>query len=565
MTDPGEFEVTRPDTPWVGRVLPSTSLVIAEILVGVITLALAPVGLPWWVGVVVGVVIAVPLLARIGGVSLTRRMGGRISHIGRRRRNRNGPEAPFDVPMPEGGSCGMRWDGDRLITVIRVDADARALTRFIPGRTITDDIVPLDLIAECLTQFDILVDSVDVISRGSRAWGGGPIAEIYRRILGPLPATAFRSVVVVLRLDPLRNATAVERRGGGSTGALRTAAVATRRVAGRLAGRGRAATILTASEATALVGVLTEGVDLADLDEKRTHLDLGALQTTTHWLDESALTDVGVTAPWTVQSMNTVVAIHLRRSGSDPDERVAISALARFTTTPGTEIDTPAGFRPMDGRQRTALVATLPLADPFRNRDGWEFITTVDALRGLPLPAAGCGQLVGADADGRAVALPLVGSSVRSVEIAGSLHLGQQVILRAIALGARVMVTSDRPGDWMRMAKTVGNPQVLAVAGAAAGSQVAGARQGYSVLVFDGTPPPFQSAEVTTIAITAPGRTPSDHVDVSLAQNDETGTWVTVRSGSESIRAMMVASADELNFIGHSVGVHRTGSTTVPR
>ncbi len=551
MSERSSFDVHAPDTFWAGRWLPTPVLLLAESVVLVVTVVAAIVGLPWWIGVIVGVVLTVPILVRSRGESLAAKISARMGFLRRRVADPEfWYEAPFDVPLAEGGSCGMRWDGDRVITMVRIEANPRALTRFVPGRVITDDVVPLDLIAECLQQFDIELESADIVSHGARAYGNGHIARIYSQILGPLPATAFRSVTVVLRLNPLDNADAIERRGGGSTGVLKTAVVATRRVANRLSGKGHAATILTAAEINSVFSALMEGTNPDNLSEAWDHVQVGSMHAHNYHLDETALSDTGLGAPWTVPSLSTVLTLHLRPAENG---EYFLSALARFNTLTPEPVQVPDGFHSCNGRQRDAFVAGLPLADPFHDRSVMEYLTSTESLAALALPAAGCGQLVGADAESRAVALSLVGSNVRTVEIAGTLNLCQQVVLRAIALGARVMVNTDRPAHWMPMAHAVGDPRILAVAGAAAGSQVAGQRQGYSVLVFDGVAQESISAEATIITVTAPGFEADTDADVTLLQRADANPWVTVRSGGETSQVVMVATDDEMRYVGSSL------------
>lgn len=551
MFDQATFRVHTAEEFWAKRWLPTSVLLIAEAIIMVVTIIAAFFGLAWWIGVVVGVILALPAFLRPGGTSIARTLSDRLGFLGRRSRTPDfWYEAPFDVPLAEGGSCGMRWDGDRVITMVRIESNPRALTRFAPGRIITDDVVPLDLIADCLHQFDIELESADIVSHGSRAYGDGPIARIYGNILGPLPATAFRAVTVVLRMNPLDNADAVERRGGGSTGVLKTALVATRRVANKLSGKGHDATILTAAEINAVFSSLLEGASPDSLTEAWDHVQLGPLCTQSFHLDQEALSEPGLGAAWTVPSLSTVLALHLEPAD---EAEVRLSAIARFSSMNREPRPVPAGFHACTGHQRDAFVACLPLADPFGDRSSTEYLTTLDSLAALALPAAGCGQLVGADPEGRAVALSLVGANVRTVEVAGTLNLCQQVVLRAIALGARVMVSTDRPAHWMPMAQAVGDPRTLAVAGAAAGSQVAGRRQGYSVLVFDGVPAESINAEATIITVTAAGLVADAGADVALMQSADAGPWVTVRSGGVTDQVIMVATDDEMRYIGASL------------
>ncbi|WP_280182065.1 type VII secretion protein EccE, partial [Nocardia farcinica] len=65
-------------------------------------------------------------------------------------------------------------------------------------------------------------------------------------------------------MSPVR---AVDNRGGGATGTLRTAIIATRRVANRLAALDISTSVLTACFLNAAVRVLTRGVALEDFAE----------------------------------------------------------------------------------------------------------------------------------------------------------------------------------------------------------------------------------------------------------------------------------------------------------
>ena len=81
----------------------------------------------------------------------------------------------------------------------------------------------------------------------------------------------------------------------------------------------------------------------------------------------------------------------------------------------------------------------------------------------LALPPGGCGQLIGSDDAGRAVTVRLFGPGVRSVHVAGELYLAQQVVFRAVAVGARVPV-HDRVGRGGSARRAAG-PDRLRVAG----------------------------------------------------------------------------------------------------
>ena len=85
------------------------------------------------------------------------------------------------------------------------------------------------------------------------------------------------------------------------------------------------------------------------------------------------------------------------------------------------------------GRDTEALRSHLPGAPAAL--DALTSFTVVDASRldALAMPVAGCGQLIGSDAEGRGVAVRVVGPDIDVVNVVGELYLAQQVALRAIA------------------------------------------------------------------------------------------------------------------------------------
>ena len=543
-------------TLWLRRALPIRVAIAVPFVIIVAALIGGAVGLQWWIGPIVGAALCLPLLVRVRGESVATKLSRRTRYATRSMFSGQPeyPEIPFDVPLPEGGSCGIRWENGTLITMLRLESPPQHMTKFVPGVAITDNTVPLDLLAESLVQFDVALESIDVISHGSRAYGTGDVARIYHSVLGPLPATAFRSVWIVLRLNPLDGSAAIARRGGGATGVLRTAMIATRRLAKRLTDNGTQALIMSAGEMNAATARLAEGHDLPAAEEHWDHISADRMKFTTFIAKPDGLETFLLTDVWTVPTLSTTISIRLRRNESD---ETAISALVRFNTLETATVPTPAGFTTLHGRQRDALLATLPLHDNFRDRAEFEKFGPAQLLREMAIPASGCGQLVGADEQGRAVTIPLVGASVREISIVGTLHLAQQVILRAIALGARVIVHTNRPGGWVPMAQALGIPQQLTIANFGGGGQQAGHRQEFSVMVFDGVPPIPHAAEVTMIRIfgspTMTSGAPTASATVTLTQQTRGGPIVRIETAEGHTDVMMVATPDEMHYIGGSL------------
>ncbi|NKY88786.1 type VII secretion protein EccE [Nocardia veterana] len=484
----------------------------------------------------------------------------------RRDRDRSYPE-PFDVPLPEGGSYGLRWDGDRLITMLRIEPPPDTLTLLRRGALSTDQLLPLAEIARCLGQFDITLTSIDVISTGSRTARTGFVAQLYDRILGPLPAIAHRTVWLVLRLDPLANAEAVESRGGGATGTIRTAVIATRRVANRLAARDIEVSVLTANEMNSAVRRLLHGHTLDELDETPEALRCGELHLTSYEIGSELIDSASFATLWATPSVATTVSLRLKpapqRSGrTDAPAAIVLDAVVRFdTTTPYTAPPVP-GLRALPGRQLPTLLDTLPIGSRARRGADPGHRGPITALAEIMVPTAGCGQLIGADATGQGIAVPLVGEGTRHVEVVGKLDLAQQVVLRAIALGARSIVHTDRPEAWQSMVRNIGAPQLLSLAPRLSGTGSHVIAPGISgptfhlptVLVFDGIVPASSSGGATIVHIRSPHEQGGHFVpNVTLFQDESAPNVITVRTPAAQATVQMVTTPDEMRYIGESL------------
>lgn len=492
------------------------------------------------------------------------------------RRARPGPAdggaEPFDVTLPEGGSYGVRWDNDLLVTMLRIDPPPDAMTLLRRGSLSTDQVLPLTEIGKCLSQFDITLTSIDVISTGARTAGNGVVAQLYDRILGPLPAIAHRTVWLVLRLDPLANAEAVDNRGGGRTGSLRTAIIATRRVANRLAAHDISVSVLTAGEMNAAVRRMCWGVPLDQFTETQNSLVHGELRLTSYEIGPELIGSRGFADIWATPSLNTMVTVRLRPGVQRPgagkrveSPPITLGALVRFDTL--TELDAPPveGLRPLRGRQFRALLDTLP-AQTVVHDSAADYHGPLSALTGIAVPTGGCGQLIGADHRGQGIAVPLIGDGTRHLEVIGKLDLAQQVILRAIALGAHVVVHTGRPEAWQTMVANVGAPHSLSLAtrfGATAqhGPATTQPGAGFStatVVVFDGIAPTALTGGATIVRVRGPHEPDGDFdADVTLIQDPAAPNRITVRTSTAQATVNMVTTPDEMRYIGESLAAAR--------
>jgi type VII secretion protein EccE len=509
---------------------------------------------PGWYGAVAGLGVALVFVVRMRGLSMPRRAAGRLGFWWERRRRKDKDEAqrsePFDAEQSDGSQIGFHWDGTTLMSLVRIQENPQAMTVMEPAMTVSGETVSVQMLADCLRQFDIALDSIDVISQGARSPGHGQIAAIYDGVLGPLPAIAQRSVWVAVRLDPTLCPDAVRHRGGGWDGILRTAAAATRRVANRLSDAGLRPQILTATEIAKATNELSDGVGLRNLDETWFACHEGRFQLRSFFVRPSMFTTAGLGLLWTVPSYSTTVCVSLRHD--ERNDLIKLRGLARFDSHGRTRVHLR-GLGHLRGRQYAALMCSLPLPSPRRSVEGWVFGKGDDAVKDLVLPASGCGQVVGADEHGRAVALPLFGPRIQRVEMCGTLHLAQLVVLRSLALGARVRVHTRRAAAWRTMVEQVGDHNLLRVTDRNRVSMQAGSDRNYSVEMFDGATEQTVRVGVTTMVVKPSHATPSRDADVTLQLLDHDHDVVRVGTRAGSAVVTMVATDDEMRYIKSSL------------
>ncbi|MHC9297385.1 type VII secretion protein EccE [Mycobacterium sp. LTG2003] len=531
--------------------MPLTDLLILQVLVATGVVVALLLDVPGWQGAIAGLLIGLLLVTPVRGTTLRRGVAMRWGFLRDRRRRTNYrlPADPFDVAGSDDSQIGFRWDGRTLLSLIRIDENPQAMTILEPATTVSGEMVPVRALIECLRQFDITLDSIDIISQGARSVGHTDIASVYDAVLGPLPAIAHRSVWIAVRFDPSRCAESVRRRGGGRDGILRTATTATRRVANRLTEAGLRPRILPASGIAAAATRLSDGVNLASVEENWDACQEGRFQLCSFAVRPEMLTTAGLGLLWTIPSYSTTVCLSLREG--DQRGLVKIRGLARFDSDIRVPVDLP-GLSHLRGLQFSALTATLPVPPPRRAVEHWAYGRDTD-VHELAVPASGCGQVIGADDRGRAVALPLFGPQITKVEISGALHLVQQAVLRALALGARVLVHSRRPMLWRDMVDAVGRPEVLWVADFNRGAIRAGSDRNYSVEVFDEVAEQSVRVGVTSIVVAAPHTPVTRQADVTLETISVPDDIVKISTRAGSAIVTMVATDEEMRYLNTSV------------
>ena len=118
----------------------------------------------------------------------------------------------------------------------------------------------------------------------------------------------------------------------------------------------------------------------------------------------------------------------------------------------------------------SAGVQTRPLTAADLSTDGaWTVADATDAVarilpsgvEGVAPPLGGDGHLLGAADDGTPIALRVAGPFIPRVTVDADLPTVRQTVVRALALGVRAHVVSDRPDQWTPLVDMIGDPLLL--------------------------------------------------------------------------------------------------------
>src|SRR6516162_10896888 len=255
-------------------------------------------------------------------------------------------------------TVGVREHEGHLVTVIAVDGGEDDT----PGRhrhRATAGTLPVQAVADGLRQFDIHLDSIDIVSMKVRI--GGNAAEKSKLddwgpeewgLVGDQPTSYVRRTWLVLRLNPQRNVAAVAARDSLAS----TLVAATERLAQDLDGQSCAARPLTAEEIAAL-----DGVALADLEPTRSRPGWRQLKhfngfTTSFWLTPSDITTETLENLLLSDQVATAITIRLVTRGG----RAQLSAWVRFHSDGRLSRGGSSGLNRRTGRQLAAVRASLP-------------------------------------------------------------------------------------------------------------------------------------------------------------------------------------------------------------
>ncbi|MCM6776125.1 type VII secretion protein EccE [Nocardia sp. CDC159] len=521
------------------------NLLAAQLLGLVVGLVVLAVGVQWWYALGAAVAAGLLLLIPLG----KRTVADWIATIWRYSTDDDYEiGTTVDFRGPDGRSLGLYWEGSRVVAVVEVLPPRGGLTRIDRSTVHASHLLPLAELAECLTQHDILLSGIDIISHGHRSRSGTPAGPIYESLLGPLPATAHRTVWLAIGFDTLACPDAADRRGGGRAGASRAVTIATQRIVRALEDADCASRILTAPEIKTAVLQISGGADARTLTHKWRYAELGKSVNIGAAVDPRRLDSELLAQLWVAPSRGTTVAVRLRPGSSA--ESVRIGAAWRLTARELPEKSKRKHMVSMNGRHRQGLLAHFPIASPSVDDVVPLAEYPIERLDALQLPSSGCGQLIGSDEQGNGVAVRLVGQGISTVYVAGELYLAQQLVFRALAVGERILIRTDRPQAWDQLVTTIGNPQRLAIAVESHQSDA-----DFTAAVVDGVHAPPPHAGVTTIHVTGdPMGWPPERPDLSIHQPGAIGNHVVLRTGTAQVDLNLVSIPRETTYISHPRG-----------
>jgi len=436
------------------------------------------------------------------------------------------PTAVVDIPVDGADDIGVVIDDDRLVTMIALEPDPLAPTVVTATEERTTNTVTLARLAELLRLADLELESLDLITTGTRAAGG--FADLYQQMVGPVPAASSRTSWLLLRICMLDNVAAIHRRSVRADAARRTAALACLRAADVLAAEGLDARPATAAEINAVNDLLHAEPPQADHWK---YLEGRTGYTGVYYADPAHIAE-DAAQWWTWPAARDITT--LIRLRNTPSGHPQIAALVRYRTAAAHPAPPVSRLGPLHGVQRSAWrqfrVGSLPHEAPLP----WS------ALNHQPsavIPFGPTGPLIGSLASAgekAAVHLPLAGPI--SVVCPNPLLL-RQVALRATATGRPLIVITADPAAW--------NPIVANAAAGVAQPEMPDQIPADAILVIDG-PMPIDVPAVTVLTSDA-----SHLGDITLATDTEDPhTFTLEMSSGLSTQLRSVPSHEERRLLG---------------
>lgn len=310
----------------------------------------------FWVGVGLAALVTIVALVTNGGVPIA------SAPIARVRNWYADPEALTVGCTPaidhrrrfSRETVGVREYDGQLVGVIEVDGAVEAPSGRHRHRDALPATMPLEAVIEALRQFDVRLDSVDIVSVGTRRAGKG-VKSAVQDDFGPAGdrrPLEERNTWLVLRMDPLHNVQAVAARDSVAS----TLAAATERLAQHLDGRSCSARPLTADEIIDVDDAVLAGLQPAHIRPYWRYLKTPDGFVTSFWVSPGDITSETLQELWLTDADITVMTIRLIADGREAD----VAVWVRYHSDKRLRKETFGGLNRLTGRQLGAVAASIP-------------------------------------------------------------------------------------------------------------------------------------------------------------------------------------------------------------
>lgn len=399
-------------------------------------------------------------------------------------------------------SGGVRYQNGVAIVAVQLLGKAHRPTIINGSSSVRsdDEFDVHSLVPQMQQSLGLTINSLSIVSAGSRRHPAGDYARVYDTLIGPAPYAGQRDTWLILRVDAIANADALRYRTSVGAAAL--------------AGAQRLAAVLRTEGMRARVAT---SADMSELDKRLGASALGvhnrrwkALRGQSGWLTTYAYHTRDIKADVLAEAWCFRADAVIQNVTLFPDGRVSASVTVQ---TPRPPTASPSSrLVGLPGEQAGALVNSLcaPRIDLRGQARG--------RLGSLRMPVGSSGVFVGTTRTGDRLCIPLADRGEQSrIEIHGDDTLTKRIIIRTAATGERITIHSDDGQRWdsVRMPNVVVTDRSLPAPGT-------------TVSVVDGTVSPSPQPH-TLIVVQSASATPQRSADVVMKQIGPTSVDVVTR------------------------------------
>ncbi|WP_232000582.1 type VII secretion protein EccE [Mycobacterium kyorinense] len=334
----------------------------------------------------------------------------------------------------DGAGGGVRYQGGAAVAAVQLLGTAHTPTVFTgSASTHTANILDITALEPLMRQsLGLTIDSLSVVSWGSRRRSAGDYPRVYDTLIGAVPYAGRRETWVIVRVSGTDNAEVLQWRASIGTATL----AAAQRIGSALRQRGIRARVATAT-------------DILELERRlgRSALDAGAQRWNSVRSDTGSMTTYGylprdittdkLAQGWTVRADAIIQNVTLFNDGT------AAAAITICSTQPPAAPPSVL-LQTLPGEQLHSVAANLcgPMPAIGGMRRG--------VLAGeLAVPIGPSGVLLGKDAAGNRFALPLDDPGEFSrVHIGADDEVAKRIVVRMAAAGERITVHTRNAQRW---------------------------------------------------------------------------------------------------------------------